>query len=418
MTQRSNWAGTYEYHAADILEPESIDEVQALVRGNERVRALGTRHSFNALPDTPGALLHLGRIAADPVIDAEASTITVGGATRYGIVASHLQSNGYALHNMGSLPHISVAGAISTGTHGSGDRNANLSSAVSALELVTADGSLRTIRRGEPGFEGVVVGLGAFGVVTRVTLDIQPTFDVRQDAFVDLPWDRVLDDFDAITSSAYSVSLMTHWSSPTVEQLWLKTKVEQGSVADVDATHLGAVAASASLFAVSEGVDSNLNPFGGSVGPWSERLPHFRLDREPSAGDEIQSEYMVPRENIREVLVALRAIGERIDEVLLITELRTMAGDDQWLSPASGRDSVGIHFTFKKDRAGVDAVLPAVEGALLPLGARPHWGKHFLATAADIAPLYPHLDEWRTLRSAWDPTGRFASAFVQDRLLG
>ena len=418
MTQRSNWAGTYEYRAADILEPESIDEVQNLVRTNERVRALGTRHSFNALPDTPGALLHLGRIASDPVIDADANTITVGGATRYGIVASHLHSNGYALHNMGSLPHISVAGAISTGTHGSGDRNANLSSAVSALELVTADGSLRTIRRGEPGFEGVVVGLGAFGIVTRVTLDIQPTFDVRQDAFVDLPWERVLDDFDAITSSAYSVSLMTHWSSPTVDQLWLKTKVEQGSVADVDATHLGAVAASASLFAVSEGVDSNLNPFGGSVGPWSERLPHFRLDREPSAGDEIQSEYMVPRENIREAIVALRAIGERIDEVLLITELRTMAGDDQWLSPASGRDSVGIHFTFAKDRAGVDAVLPAVEGALLPLGARPHWGKHFLATVADIAPLYPHLDDWRTLRSAWDPTDRFASAFVQTRLLG
>ncbi|MBO0983472.1 D-arabinono-1,4-lactone oxidase [Rathayibacter sp. SD072] len=418
MTQRSNWAGTYEYHAADILEPESIEEVQSLVRSSDRIRALGTRHSFNALPDTPGTLVHLGRIAPEPVIDAEASTITVGGSTRYGIVASHLHAAGYALHNMGSLPHISVAGAISTGTHGSGDRNANLSSAVSALEIVTADGSLRTIRRGEPGFEGVVVGLGAFGIVTRVTLDIQPTFDVRQDAFVDLPWDRVLDDFDAITSSAYSVSLMTHWSSPTVEQLWLKTKVEKGSVADVDATHLGAVAASASLFAVSEGVDSNLNPFGGSVGPWSERLPHFRLDREPSAGDEIQSEYMVPRDRIREAIVALRAIGDRIDEVLLITELRTMAGDDQWLSPASGRDSVGIHFTFAKDRAGVDAVLPAVEGALLPLGARPHWGKHFLVGADEIAPLYPHLPEWRALVGEWDPSGRFASDFVRERLLG
>ncbi|PPH04282.1 FAD-binding protein [Rathayibacter sp. AY1C1] len=418
MTSRSNWAGTYEYRAAAIIEPESVEEVQRLVRENERVRALGSRHSFNSLPDTPGALLHLGRLASDPVIDAEASTVTVGGATRYGVVAAHLHSNGYALHNMGSLPHISVAGAIATGTHGSGDRNANLSSAVSALELVTADGSLRTIRRGEPGFEGVVVGLGAFGIVTRVTLDIQPTFDVRQDAFVDLPWERVLDDFDAITSSAYSVSLMTHWSSPIVEQLWLKTKVAAGSVADVDATHLGAVAASASLFAVSEGVDSNLNPFGGSVGPWSERLPHFRLDREPSAGDEIQSEYMVPRANVREAIVALRAIGERIDDVLLITELRTMAGDDQWLSPAGGRDSVGVHFTFKKDRAGVDAVLPAVEGALLPLGARPHWGKHFLAGADEIAPLYPHLEEWRTLRSEWDPSGRFASDFLRDRLLG
>ncbi|MBF4463079.1 MULTISPECIES: D-arabinono-1,4-lactone oxidase [unclassified Rathayibacter] len=418
MTPRSNWAGTYEYRASAIIEPESVEEVQRLVRENERVRALGSRHSFNSLPDTPGVLLHLGRLPSDPVIDADARTITVGGATRYGVVAAALHAAGSALHNMGSLPHISVAGAIATGTHGSGDRNANLSSAVSALELVTADGSLRTIRRGDPGFEGVVVGLGAFGIVTRVTLDIQPTFDVRQDAFAELPWDRVLDDFDAITSSAYSVSLMTHWSTPTVEQLWLKTKVEKGVVAEVDATHLGAVAASASLFAAADGGESNLNPFGGVVGPWSERLPHFRLDREPSAGDEIQSEYMVPRENVREAIVAMRAIGERIDDVLLITELRTMAGDEQWLSPAQGRDSVGVHFTFTRDQAGVDAVLPAIEEALLPLGARPHWGKRFLARAADIAPLYPHLDEWRALRSEWDPSGRFASDFLRERLLG
>lgn len=419
MTQRSNWAGTYEYTAATILEPTSIEEVQRIVRENERVRGLGTRHSFNGLADTPGALVHLGALPSDPVIDPAAMTVTVGAATRYGAVASHLTAHGYALHNMGSLPHISVAGAIATGTHGSGDANGNLSTAVSALELVTADGELVTVRRGDPGFDGMVVGLGAFGLVTRVTLDIQPSFDVRQDAFVNLPWERVLADFDAVSGAAYSVSLMTDWSGDSVGALWLKTKVVDGLPAQVDAAHLGAVISPAELFSVGqESADSNLTLFGGVVGPWSERLPHFRIDSTPSLGDEIQSEYMVPRERIVEALTALRALGDRIDPVLLITEIRTMAGDDLWLSPAYGHDSVGIHFTWKKDFAGVDAVLPDIEAALLPLGARPHWGKRFLAGPEQLAALYPKLPEWRALVAAYDPTGKFASPFLEQRLLG
>ncbi|NQX11692.1 FAD-binding protein [Microbacteriaceae bacterium VKM Ac-2855] len=419
MTQRSNWAGTYEFTAAEILEPTSIDELRRIVREHDRVRGLGTRHSFNGLADTPGALVFLGALPADPVIDAEAMTVTVGAATRYGVVASHLNGLGFALHNMGSLPHISVAGATATGTHGSGDGNGNLSTAVSALELVTADGELRTVRRGDPGFDGIVVGLGAFGIVTRVTLDIQPSFDVRQDAFVNLPWDTVLADFDAVSGAAYSVSLMTHWSGENVGALWLKTKVTDGAPADVDATHLGAVIAPAELFTVGQdSADSNLTQFGGVVGPWSERLPHFRIDSTPSLGDEIQSEYMVPRERIVEAFSALRALGERIDPVLLITEVRTMAGDDLWLSPAYGRDSVGIHFTWKKDFAEVDAVLPDIEAALLPLGARPHWGKHFHAGPEQLQPLYPRLDEWRALVAEYDPTGKFASPFLRERLLG
>ena len=412
---RSNWAGNYTYRAAEILEPATIDEARRIVASSRRVRALGTRHSFNALPDTD-VLVHLGRVAADPVIDAEAGTVTVGAATRYGDLAQHLHAQGFALHNLGSLPHISVAGATATGTHGSGDANGTLSSAVSGLQLITADGELRDVDRSTPGFDGMVVGLGAFGVVTRVTLDIRPTFDVRQDAFVGLPWDRLIEDFDAIMGAAYSVSVLTMWSGDTVDHLWLKTVVSEGGPGDVDATHLGAIAApSAELF---DEQPSNMTVFGGVAGPWSERLPHFRLDSTPSAGAEIQSEYLVPRSRIREALTALRAIGPRIDEALLITELRTVAADGLWLSGASERDVVGVHFTFAPDVDRVNAVLPAIEDIVLPLGGRPHWGKHFLATADRLAPLYPRLSDWVDLVERNDPSGTFRNGFLEERVLG
>ncbi|TFD88602.1 FAD-binding protein [Cryobacterium lactosi] len=406
-----NWSGTYDYRALRLVEPTSIAELQQLVASTERIRGLGTRHSFNSLPDTTGALVHLGALVGEPVIDPVAMTVMVDAATPYGVAAEFLQRHGYALHNTGSLPHISVAGAISTGTHGSGDVHRNLSSAVAALQLVTAHGELRTVRRGDPGFDGMVVGLGAFGVITRVSLDIQPTFDIRQDAFVDLPWETVLSDFDAVMGAAYSVSLMTHWAASSVDQLWLKTRVVNGEPAEVDAAHLGAAAAPVSLF---DTESSNMTPFGGVVGPWSERLYHFRLDATPSLGDEIQSEYLVPRERIVEALTALRGIGERLDGPLAVSEIRTMAGDDLWLSPAYGRDSVGVHFTWRNEPDAVDAVLPDIEAILLPLGARPHWGKHHHVSPADLAPLYPRLAEWGALVTAWDPTGKFGNTLIDE----
>ncbi|MCU1404969.1 MAG: FAD-binding protein, partial [Glaciihabitans sp.] len=377
------------------------------------------RHSFNALADTEGTLVHLGGITTPPQIDEAAMTVTVGAATRYGVVASYLQERGFALHNMGSLPHISVGGATATGTHGSGDTNGNLSSAVNAIEIVGADGELRQVRRGDPTFDAMVVGLGAFGIVTRLSLDIHPTFDVRQDAFVDLSWQSLLDNVEEVFSAAYSVSVMTKWTGGRAGQLWLKTRVGIDYPALVDVAHLGAVPAPATLFEVEAGGEgSNLNLFGGVVGPWSERLPHFRLDRMPSSGEEIQSEYLVPRENIVAALSALRGLGERIDPVLLITELRSVAADDLWMSGASGRDVIGVHFTWARDFPGVNAVLPDIEAALLPLGGRPHWGKHFLAGAAELAPLYPKLPEWKALVAEHDPNGKFRSAFLEEKILG
>ncbi|KQO11623.1 hypothetical protein ASF06_03030 [Agreia sp. Leaf244] len=409
-----NWAGTLEYKAADIVDATTIDEVSSLVAGAERIRALGTRHSFSDIADTDALLVTVTEIEPDFVLDDEARTVTVGAGTRYGILARYLEDNGWALHNMGSLPHISIAGAVATGTHGSGNGNGVLSTAVSALEFVTADGELRTVRRGEPGFDGLVVGLGAFGVVVRITLNIQPSFQVRQDVFRGLPWDVLLDDVEGVTSLGYSVSVFTDWVEDTIANFWVKTRLDSG--VDVPDEWNGAKRDIVSAGSLWETSDDNLNEQGGKPGPWLERLPHFRLDRIPSNGDEIQTEYFVPRSQGGDALRAVRALGEKIAPHLIITELRTAAADDLWLSMAYQRDSLIIHFTWKNEPDAVLALLPQIEEALAPFDARPHWGKLNTVDAVTLSRLYPRLPEFRALAAEWDPTGAFRNAAL-DRLI-
>jgi xylitol oxidase len=388
-----NWAGTLEYQAADIVDATTIEEVSSLVAGAERIRALGTRHSFSDIADTDALLVTVTEIEPDFVLDDEARTVTVGAGTRYGILARYLEDNGWALHNMGSLPHISIAGAIATGTHGSGNGNGVLSTAVSALDIVTADGELRTVRRGEPGFDGLVVGLGAFGVVVRITLDIQPSFQVRQDVFRGLPWDVLLDDVEGVTSLGYSVSVFTDWVEDTIANFWVKTRLDSG--VDVPDEWNGAKRDIVSAGSLWETSDDNLNEQGGKPGPWLERLPHFRLDRIPSNGDEIQTEYFVPRSQGGDALRAVRALGEKIAPHLIITELRTAAADDLWLSMAYQRDSLIIHFTWKNEPDAVLALLPQIEEALAPFDARPHWGKLNTVDAATLSRRYPRVPQCR-----------------------
>lgn len=366
------------------------------------------------MPIHPGDLIDLGSIDPQFVIDRERRTVTVGAATSYGNLASYLQTQGWALHNMASLPHISIAGAIATGTHGSGDANGNLATAVAGLELATATGDLMRVSRGDAGFDGMVVGLGAFGVVTRVTLDIQPTFDVRQDAFVELPWAEVLANLDAVMTAAYSVSLLTSWSGGTVGRMWLKTRLVDGDPRMVSAAHLGAIAAPASA---ADANDPNLSPFD-VPGPWSERLPHFRVGAQPGTAGHLQSEYMVPRARAVEAMAMLRRIGDRIDQHLLTTEIRSMAGDALWLSPSYGSDSVGIHFSWQREPDAVHSMSAEIEDLLLPLGARPHWGKIMHAPAERLAPLYPMLAAFRELARSHDPGGKFRNTFMETHVFG
>jgi len=404
-----NWARNYSYTARDLARPGTVAEVQRIVAASRSVRALGSRHSFNDLADTAGTLVSLENLDVETVVDEASATVTVAGGARYGDVATTLQAAGWALHNLASLPHISVAGAVATGTHGSGDGNGNLASAVAAVELVTADGELHTLRRGEPDFDGAVVSLGALGIVTRVTLDIEPTFDVRQDLYDGLPWSAVLGDLETVTSSAYSVSLFTDWLGDTIGTTWIKSRADAAAPPE---SILGAVRQATGRHMLPDQPVTNVTEQGGVVGPWNDRLAHFKLGFTPSNGDELQSEYLVPRRNAVAALEAVRSLGSRIAPLLYITEVRTMRADSLWLSGAFETDAVGIHFTWKPLEAEVRALLPEIEALLLPLGARPHWGKVFTAERDALAGLYPRLGEFVELASRLDPERKFGNAFL------
>jgi xylitol oxidase len=411
----TNWAGNHRYRAQRYVEPESTEELGALIAGAHAVRMLGTRHSFNDIADSDELLIGVSRLPAPIEIDEAARTVSVGAGVRYGELALALQEAGWALHNLASLPHISVAGAIATATHGSGDRNGNLATAVRALRLVTGAGETIDLRRGDDGFEGAVVSLGALGAVVEVTLDIEPSFAVRQRLFGGLSWDVVSDRFDEIMAAAYSVSLFTVWDEPAVSLAWIKERVDEPSRVGED--FFGAVAEASPRHMIA-GMDvANTTEQLGVAGPWSERLAHFRLEFTPSNGTEIQSEYLVPRARAVEAIEAVRALGPVLRGLLQIGEIRSVAADDLWLSPAYGTDVVALHFTWIRDAAGVEGVLPALEAALMPLGARPHWGKVYLDADGVLPERYPRLVDFRALAGRLDPERRFRNRFVR-RLLG
>jgi xylitol oxidase len=401
------WSGTYRFTARAVIAARTIDDVRRAVTAGGRVRALGTRHSFNDLADNGATLVTVTGIAPEPVLDETARTVTVGAGISYGALAAWLQERCWSLHNLGSLPHISVAGATATGTHGSGSRNRILSAAIAGLEYVDADGELRHAGRADPGFDGMAVGLGAFGVVVRVTLDVQPSYLVRQDVYAGPKWDRVLADLDAIMSAAYSVSLFTDWTGDSIQMAWVKRRVETPSEAATPEEFFGAPRDLGPVRLVDAPVD-NLTVVG-AVGPWSERLPHFRIEAPPSNGNEIQSEYFIDRGSGAAALDALRRLSPRITPLLLVSEIRATAPDRLWLSGSYDRETLALHFTWCNHPDRVSAAVTEVEAALAPFGARPHWGKLTHIQAGQPELLYPRLGDARALFERLDPAGRFSN---------
>jgi xylitol oxidase len=412
--RRTNWAGNVAFGAAKLHHPMSIDEVQRIVAGSERVRALGSGHSFNPIADTVGDQISLAGMPPLLHIDPDRSTVTVGGGVRYGELAPQLHRAGYALHNLGSLPHICIAGATATGTHGSGAANGNLATAVRALELVTAGGDVVTLDVGDDDFAGAVVALGMLGIVTSVTLAIEPTFAVAQYVYDDLSLAQFTAHLDATMSAAYSVSVFTDWRGPVMNQVWMKHRIDASTPWQVapGARWLDASAADGPRHPV-PGVDpAACTEQDGVPGPWQERLPHFRLDFTPSSGDELQSEYFVTRDTAVAALTAISSIAHLISPVLQICELRTIAADELWLSPAYGRASFAIHFTWISDIAAVAPALIAIEEQLAPFAARPHWGKVFEMNPDIVRGRYERMPDFIALVGRFDPTGKFRNAFV------
>jgi len=409
-TNLINWSSNHTFQAACMYQPATIDELRRIVSTAEKDHAIGSRHSFNDIADSP-ALINLDQMDQSISLDRDASTVTISAAMRYGTLAIALEQTGYALHNMASLPHITVGGAVATATHGSGDASGNLASAVAAFVIVTGDGDVLQVSRKDPGFDGMVVGIGALGVVTRLTLDIEPSYLVKQEVFEGLAWETVFDQFDTVSSGADSVSLFTDFGD-IVNQVWLKFRVNPDHTIERFDHFLGGRRIIEKKNPVVTFSAEQCTEQLGIPGPWLDRLPHVRMEGVSDHGDQLQTEYIVSRAFAVPALQSIKTLSAAILPHLWIAEIRTVAADNLWLSSSYQTDSVCIHFSWKNDPDSVHRLLPIVEEALAPFAPRPHWGKLFTATSRDLEGRYPRFNDFRDLAIRLDPRGAFRNDFL------
>ena len=415
----SNWAGNLCFSPSSLHSPTTTASLRALVAATPRLRVLGSAHSFSPCASTDGALLRLHALkdVPPPHLDEATGVLWVPGAMTYSQVVSFLRPSRWALHNLASLPHITVAGSIATATHGSGAGNGNLATAVCGLELCTADGGLLTATPASHGddFFGMVVGLGALGVVLRVGLQLVPAFELAQDVYENLPLEAACAQLPQVLCGGYSVSLFTTWREPLFEQVWRKRHAAEGVAPQLWLG--GCVRAKAQLHPIPGAPGEPCTPQLGVVGPSGDRLPHFRAEFQPSAGAELQSEYFVAAAQAADALRAVAGLRARIAPLLHVCEVRAIKGDKLWLSMAEGRDSVAIHFTWLPLESAVRAFLPDLEGVLSSFGARPHWGKVTAIGGRELAARFARMNEFKALREKMDPEGKFRSAWL-DEVLG
>ncbi len=416
---RTNWAGNLTYSAERLDQPDSAANIQEVLKSRPLVKALGARHSFNAIADTTGDQVSLKHFDAIE-LDAQARTVKVGAGVTYGALAPYIDSRGFAVHNLASLPHISVVGACATGTHGSGVHNGSLATSVRAVEIIKADGEMVTLSKEKLGdhFAGTVVHLGALGIITNITLGVEPTFQVAQTVYENLSFDALEHHLDEIFSSGYSVSLFTDWQSHRATQVWIKRRVESSTVAHQDPEFFGATLATKKLHPIGSHSAEPCTEQMGIPGPWFERPPHFKMNFTPSSGAEIQTEYFVGRDHGYKAILAVEELRDQITPHLFVTELRTIAADDLWTSMAYQRDSMAIHFTWKPETESVLKVLPLIEAKLEPFAARPHWAKVFTMQPAVLRSHYSKLPDYLEIVRQYDPKGKFRNKFLHTNLYG
>ncbi len=414
-----NWAGNLTYSTENVYEPRTIDEVKEVVKKCSHLRSLGTRHCFNRIADSTSNLLSTKNLNEVISLDPQQKRVTVGGGMRYGELCEYLHQKGFAVHNLASLPHISVAGACATATHGSGVANGNLAKPVVGIEFIAANGELISLTREQDGdkFFGAVVALGSLGVVTTVTLEIVPAFSMQQDVYLNLPMQQLAENFEAIMSAGYSVSLFTDWQSENINQVWIKREINDSQPVKTEKAFYGATAATRNVHPIIEISAENCTEQMGVAGPWYDRLPHFKMGFTPSSGEELQAEYFVPRDRAIEALKSVQSLKDEIKPVLMISEIRTVAADELWLSMAYKQDSVAIHFTMTQDTDRVMALLPKIEEKLSPFGVRPHWGKLFTIKPGTLQSRYERITDFRKLMQEYDPQGKFVNDFVRKNIL-
>lgn len=414
-TPRTNWSGNYTYSTNNLHEPATVEEVQAVVRKCAHLRGLGSRHSFNGIADSRENQVSLAALKSIEV-NATAKTVTVGAGVRYGDLAPVIDAKGFALHNLASLPHISVAGAIATATHGSGVHNGNLATQTAGMEFVAANGDVVRLTKSSAEFPGAGVHLGALGILTSVTLKMQPTYEVAQTVYLDLPFAELEHHLEDIFLSGYSVSLFTDWQNGRATQVWIKRRTDRSYEPALGAEFYGARRATVKMHPITGHPAEACTEQLGVPGPWYERLPHFRMNFTPSSGHELQTEYFVPLAQGYEAIRAVETLRDQITPHLFVTELRTVAADELWMSTAYRRPSMTIHFTWKPEWEAVRPILPQIEAKLKPFAVRPHWAKLFTLEPASIEEQYVRLAEFKALAQRYDPEGKFRNQYLRTNL--
>jgi len=413
-----NWAGNITYSTKNLANPGSLTALESAIRQYPNFKVLGTRHCFNTIADSRNQFVSVRDLDIPIRIDKEKFRVSVGAGIRYGTLAEYLEKNGFALHNLASLPHISIAGACLTATHGSGVKNKNLSSAVAEMDIIDASGKTHMLSREKnpDQLNGAVVNLGALGVITRVSLDIQPSYQVGQWVYENLSFDTLRDHFDQIMGAGYSVSLFTDWRNKNCSEVWVKSKLTKTEQVKPMADFYGAKPASRNLHPIVELSAENCTDQMGLPGPWHERLPHFKMGFTPSSGKELQAEYFVPREHSYEAIMAVEKLHEQISPHLLITEIRTIDADEFWMSPCYRQPSTTIHFTWKPEWPDVKKLLPQIESALSPFNAKPHWGKLFAMKPAVLRSRYTRYQDFVSTAREFDPNGKFRNDFLNQNV--
>ena len=415
---RTNWAGNLTYSTDNVYTPASVADLQKTIKKCNKLRALGSKHSFNKVADSRDNQLSTARLNKIISLDKEKHTVTVEAGIKYGELCTYLDTNGYALHNLASLPHISVAGACATSTHGSGIRNGSLATAVSAIEFINAAGDIVSLSKEKDGdgFNGAVVGLGTIGIVTKVTLDLLPSFKMKQLVYMNMPMGELEKNFETIMSGGYSVSLFTDWKNKNINQVWIKSKVEGNEPVAIAPEFHGAKAATKNMHPLEDLSAENCTEQMGVPGPWYERMPHFRMGFTPSSGKELQSEYFISFENAYDGLIAIEKLNDKVSPHLFITEIRTIAADQLWMSPFYKKTCVAFHFTWKQEWEEVQKLLPLIEEALAPYNPRPHWAKLFTLKPAVLQSRIALLNDFKTMMAKYDPDSKFRNDFINDNL--
>jgi xylitol oxidase len=241
---------------------------------------------------------------------------------------------------------------------------------------------------------------------------------VLQDVYLNLPVQQLEAHFDEIMSAGYSVSLFTDWQTSNINQVWIKRLVNGSEPYTAEKEFYGAALATRNVHPIIEISAENCTEQMSVPGPWYDRLPHFKMGFTPSSGEELQAEYFVPRQHAFKAIQAVETLRKEIKPLLMITEIRTIAADNFWMSPCYHQDSVAIHFTLNPDWDGVQAFLPLIEERLAPFNVRPHWGKLFTMSPEVLQSRYEKLADFKELINKYDPEGKFRNEFIEKNIFG